>query len=51
MPYLGPAPREYSSGGKRNQGGIAEAGNTRIRKLLTGIGPALPRQLAGYSWG
>jgi transposase len=33
MPYLGLVPSEYSSGGKRNQGGIAEAGNTHIRKL------------------
>jgi transposase len=26
---------EYSSGGKRNRGGITKTGNTHIRKLLT----------------
>jgi transposase len=35
MSYLGLVPSEYSSGGKRNQGGITKTGNTHIRKLLT----------------
>ena len=34
MSYLGFVPREYSSGGKRNQGGITKAGNGHLRKLL-----------------
>jgi transposase len=35
MSYLGLVPSEFSSGGRRNQGGITKAGNTHIRKLLT----------------
>ena len=31
---LGFVPSEYSSGGKRNQGGITKAGNGHLRKLL-----------------
>jgi transposase len=34
MSYLGFVPSEYSSGGKRNQGGITKAGNGHLRKLL-----------------
>jgi hypothetical protein len=35
MSYLGLVPSEYSSGGKRNQGGITKAGNSHLRRLLT----------------
>jgi transposase len=35
MSYLGLVPSEFSSGKKRNQGGITKAGNTHIRRLLT----------------
>ena len=34
MSYLGFVPSEYSSGGKRNQGGITKAGNGHLRRLL-----------------
>jgi len=34
MSYLGFVPRENSSGGKRNQGGITKAGNGHLRRLL-----------------
>ena len=34
MSYLGFVPSEYSSGGKRKQGGITKAGNGHLRKLL-----------------
>ena len=34
MSYLGFVPSENSSGGKRNQGGIAKAGNGHLRRLL-----------------
>jgi transposase len=34
MSYLGFVPSEYSSGGKRRQGGITKAGNGHLRKLL-----------------
>jgi transposase len=34
MSYLGLVPSEYSSGQRRNQGGITKAGNGHIRKLL-----------------
>ena len=34
MAFLGLVPREYSSGGKRRQGGITKAGNTHVRRLL-----------------
>jgi transposase len=35
MSYLGLVPSEFSSGKRRNQGGITKAGNAHIRKLLT----------------
>jgi transposase len=35
MSFLGLVPSEFSSGNRRNQGGITKAGNTHIRKLLT----------------
>jgi transposase len=35
MSYLGLVPSEFSSGKRRNQGGITKTGNTHIRKLLT----------------
>jgi transposase len=34
MAFLGLVPREYSSGGKRRQGGITKAGNTHVRRFL-----------------
>jgi transposase len=34
MAFLGLVPREYSSGGKRRQGGITKSGNTHVRRLL-----------------
>jgi transposase len=34
MAYLGLVPSEYSSGGKRRQGGITKTGNSHLRKLL-----------------
>ena len=34
MSYLGFVPKENSSGGKRNQGGITKAGNGHLRRLL-----------------
>jgi transposase len=34
MAFLGLVPREYSSGGKRRQGGITKAGSTHVRRLL-----------------
>jgi transposase len=34
MSYLGLVPSEYSSGGKRRQGGITKTGNSHLRKLL-----------------
>ncbi|MBN1646953.1 MAG: IS110 family transposase [Spirochaetales bacterium] len=34
MGFFGLVPSEYSSGHKRNQGGITKAGNSRLRKLL-----------------
>ena len=34
MSYLGLVPSEFSSGQRRNQGGITKAGTTHIRKLL-----------------
>ncbi len=34
MGYLGLVPSEYSSGEKRNTGGITKSGNGRIRKIL-----------------
>jgi transposase len=34
MSYLGLVPSEYSSGGKRSQGGITKAGNAHLRRLL-----------------
>jgi len=34
MSYLGFVPSEYSSGGKRRQGGITKEGNGHLRKLL-----------------
>jgi transposase len=43
MSYLGLVPGEYSSGGKRNQGGITKTGNTHIRKLLTESARHYPR--------
>lgn len=33
--YLGLVPSEYSSGQSRRQGGITQAGNTHVRRLLT----------------
>jgi transposase len=45
MSYLGLVPSEFSSGGKRNQGGITKAGNTHIRKLLTESSWHYPRQV------
>jgi transposase len=35
MSFLGLVPSEFSSGNRRNQGGITKTGNTHIRKLLT----------------
>jgi transposase len=35
MSYLGLVPSEFSSGKRRNQGGITKTGNAHIRKLLT----------------
>jgi transposase len=34
MAYVGLVPSEYSSGGKRKQGGITKTGNTHLRNLL-----------------
>lgn len=34
MSYLGLVPSEYSSGGKRQRGGITRAGNSHVRRLL-----------------
>jgi len=34
MAFLGLVPSEYSSGGKRRQGGITKAGNTHVRRFL-----------------
>jgi len=34
MSYVGLVPSEYSSGGKRRQGGITKTGNTHLRNLL-----------------
>jgi transposase len=34
MSYVGLVPSEYSSGGKRKQGGITKTGNTHLRNLL-----------------
>ena len=34
MAYLGLVPSEYSSGGKRKQGGITKTGNGHVRRLL-----------------
>ena len=34
MSYLGFVPKENSSGGRRNQGGITKAGNGHLRRLL-----------------
>ena len=59
MSYLGFVPSEYSSGGKRNQGGITKAGNGHLRKLLiegawhytkgTRLGKRLERRREGCS--
>jgi transposase len=45
MSYPGLVPREFSSGGRRNQGRITKAGNTHIRKLLTESARHYPRQV------
>jgi transposase len=45
MSYLGLVPGEYSSGGRRNQGRITQAGNGHIRKLLTESAWHYPRQV------
>jgi transposase len=45
MSYLGLVPREFSSGRRRNQGGITKAGNGHIRKLLTESAWHYPRQM------
>ena len=34
MGFLGMTPKEYSSGNRRNQGGITKTGNSHLRKLL-----------------
>ena len=38
MAYLGLVPSEYSSGNKRQQGGITKTGNSHLRKLLIEAG-------------
>jgi transposase len=43
MSYLGLVPSEFSSGTRRNQGGITKAGNGHIRKLLTEASWHYPR--------
>jgi transposase len=43
MSYLGLVPGEFSSGTRRNQGGITKAGNGHIRKLLTESARHYPR--------
>ncbi len=34
MAFVGLIPSEYSSGGKRNQGGITKTGNSHVRRIL-----------------
>lgn len=56
MAFVGLTPSEYSSGGKRSQGGITKAGNSHVRRILVeaswsyrhrpALGPKARRALA-----
>ena len=50
MSYLGFVPRENSSGGKRNQGGITKVGNGHLRRLLI-EGHGITRKVHGPGSG